>query len=569
MNFKKYVLECACLCALCSGVAFAAYSGTDPEIEKIKESIKKLEGETNELKETDEEFGTKTESQQKTLEEAKKSVDQMQERLTALEDSQKKDEDTSAQMEESNKKIAELDKEISQIQEKITALEDAQKNSSDTSTQVETLNKDIETLKTNFDALSKDAGASEKINEIKTDVDELKKKAQDQSKLQDQSKIDEQQNLEIAKIASKVEKLEKSNNAAAVGHVTGLLGTVAKGGIGLLSQYLDSKSNATSSSNAVAPVMSLPGSTSSKLAPAKIKEMVSNGKPTEEITKDMTPEERSAFEAIEQDIKSGKSEQEIQAKFETLQQKVSDRETNEVLDEIKKSKFKKLNFFGLNEAFSPTRVAETVSQIYELSEDAEEAPKAAMILSGKINPIDQELINDIYGMVSEGATLQDIFEFIGFHTEGNPLRIASTAPKNARVAAMIAAAEKQAEKAQLEQNNQINPNDEQVTRGVIQKVRNKTIAQKIAPFVNDVSEQNSPEVQNGQLEMQQNLDAKSAATDGMGQQLNSMPTDLSVTDNNQQTQEATNRMALQSNVLPDITNTDQQISGLQKIIQTK
>ena len=81
MNFKKYVLECACLCALCSGVAFAAYSGTDPEIEKIKESIKKLEGETNELKETDEEFGTKTESQQKTLEEAKKSVDQMQERL--------------------------------------------------------------------------------------------------------------------------------------------------------------------------------------------------------------------------------------------------------------------------------------------------------------------------------------------------------------------------------------------------------------------------------------------------------------------------------------------------------
>ena len=138
-----------------------------------------------------------------------------------------------------------------------------------------------------------------------------------------------------------------------------------------------------------------------------------------------------------------------------MKEKVANRQAKEAINEIEKSKFQKLTFFGLNDAFSSPRVSETVTKIYDLSNEASEAPKATDILSGIVNSIDQEVTDAIYKMVSQGATLKDIFDCISFHTEGAPMKVER---KDTSAGSMVNSLVKMISDGTLPQNNAQNGN---------------------------------------------------------------------------------------------------------------
>ena len=141
------------------------------------------------------------------------------------------------------------------------------------------------------------------------------------------------------------------------------------------------------------------------------------------MSDDFNEEEKAEFAEISQNIKNGENIDNVQAKLDKLKDKIVKNKTEKVLKELEKTKFPKLTFFGLNEAFSSINVSQTVTRIYDLSENASEAPAAEEILKEPIKQIDREIIETIYNMVKDGATLNDIFDCIGFHTGGEPMKM--------------------------------------------------------------------------------------------------------------------------------------------------
>ena len=369
MNLKEHLLSGVCLSVLGSGLASGAYSGTDPEVEALKEDVKKLKAEITEMKETDKSFEKRAES----LEEALKN----------------------------------------------------QHASTDASEQIEKLEEKVKNLETSVDDFSKSKSDDTEIKEKDVNATELEEMKQAiltlHEGLEAQEKLNEQRNLEAAKQAAEIDKLKKQNPASSKSSpLSGLIGNVANTGMNILSSKLSGNGASDIFGSVLQGGLNM---LSQKLNPNYVREKISSGQPVDEITKDMTQDEKEEFQSIAEGIMRGQSNREIQAKMDALKEKIADRSTKEAISEIENSKFQKLSFFGLNKAFSSATLSETVTKIYDLSDGASEPPLAQDIFPGKVNSIDQEVIDAIYTMVAQGATLSNIFDCISFHTEGAPMKI--------------------------------------------------------------------------------------------------------------------------------------------------
>ena len=416
MKFAKYVLSGVCLSIMSSGNVWAVYAGEDPEVSELKEQVKKLEGQINEMKEADKQFDVRAQGIEEKLKDQQDEFLETRDSLKTEIDEAKKGSETVAGLKD---KVAQLEGAQASSNEKIEALETSV--NSQTATDGEASGKDVEELNQ----------AVSKLHE----------------ELEAQKALNTQQNLESAKNAAEIDKLKKKgNNSSKLSAVGGFIGNLAKGGLGLLSSKLnDSNSGSTSEvySSVFKSGMNL---LSQKLNANDIKAKLTKGESTTEITKEMNEAEKAEFQSIAQDIQAGKSEEEIQEKLNKLKEKIATRKTEEVISEVEKSKFQKRAFYGLNPAFASGSLSETVTKVYELSEGASEAPKAENILSGNISSTDQDAVNAIYDMVSKGATLNDIFDCISFHTEGVPMQVEKKdAPKDNMVNTLISMAVTEAE----------------------------------------------------------------------------------------------------------------------------
>ena len=416
MKFAKYVLSGVCLSVINSGNVWAQYAGEDPELVQLKEQIKKLEGQINEMRETDKQLDVRAQGIEEKLKVQKDEFLETRDSLKTEIDKAKKSSET-----------------VLGLQEKVEQLEGAQASS----------NEKIEALKTNVNS---QPNGEEETN--KKDIEELTQAVLKlNEKWEEQKELNEQQNLEAAKNKAEIDKLKKKDNMSSkLSSVGGFLGNLAKGGMELLSSKL-SDGNSGSTSEVYASVfkngMNL---IAQHLSPKSIKEKLVNGKPNAEIMKEMNEVEKSDFHDIVQDIQTGKNEKEIQEKLDNLKEKIATRKTEEVISEVEKSKFQKYAFYGLNVAFNSVNLSETVTKFYELSEGASEAPKAEIVLSGNVSSTDQDAVNAIYDMVSKGATLNDIFDCISFHTEGVPMQVErKDAPKDSMVNTLLSMAVTEAE----------------------------------------------------------------------------------------------------------------------------
>ena len=74
MKFAKYVLSGVCLSIMSSGNVWAVYAGEDPEVSELKEQVKKLEGQINEMKEADKQFDVRAQGIEEKLKSAAGTV---------------------------------------------------------------------------------------------------------------------------------------------------------------------------------------------------------------------------------------------------------------------------------------------------------------------------------------------------------------------------------------------------------------------------------------------------------------------------------------------------------------
>ena len=367
MKLKNHLLNGVCLGILGTEVAFGAYSGTDPEIEELKEDVKQLKAEITEMQEKDKSFEQRAESLEEEL--------------------KKQPPDASEQIEKLEEKIKNLE----------TSVEDFTKKQSE-------------------DKANKEETADAKeLDEVKQAILML------HEGLEAQEKMNEQRNLEVAQQAAEIDKLKKQNSAHSKSNtLSGLISNVAKTGLNVLSSTLNGNNASDLFGSVLQGGLNI---LSQKLNPNYVREKINSRQPVDEITKDMTQEEKKEFTNIAEGIMKGQSNHEIQTKMNTLKEKIANRSTKEAISEIEKSKFQKLSFFGLNKAFASATLGETVTKIYDLSDGASEPPQAQEILPGTVNTIDQEVIDAIYAMVLQGATLSNIFDCISFHTEGAPMKV--------------------------------------------------------------------------------------------------------------------------------------------------
>ena len=413
---KKYILGGVCFAIINSGTVWAEYAGEDPEIVKLREQIKKLEGQINEMQETDKQFELKAQGLEDKLKEQNDEFQKTRDSLKTEIDEAKKDSET-----------------VESLKEKVEQLEGVQASSSEK----------IEALETSVNSKSSDDEG--KIGKDVLELNQAVSKLHEE--LEAQKELNTQQNLESAKNAAEIDKLKKKENKSSkLSAVGGFLGDLAKGGLGLLASKL-SDGNVNSTSEVYGSVfkngMDL---LSQKINPDAIKEKLINGEAIADITKEMNDAEKTEFQAIAQDIQKGKSDEEVQEKLDKLNEKIATRKTDEVISEVEKSKFQKRTFYGLNSAFNSPNLSETVVRIYELSVGASDAPKAENILSGNISSTDQDAVNAIYDMVSKGATLNDIFDCISFHTEGVPMQVErKDVPKDSMVNTLLSMAVTEAE----------------------------------------------------------------------------------------------------------------------------
>lgn len=358
MKFSKYILACGCLC----NAGFAAYAGEDAAITELRESIESLKSQVTALKAKDEAIEEQNQTFDKSLEDIKSQVTETSQKLDTisqkLENTQAAQPDNNEENEQIKSKLAELESNLNEVKTSIPSAEDLQEIKS---------------------------SLSQATASITTLTQEI----------ESQKTINEQQNLDLGKNEARIDKIERSNTTSAVANVAGgLLGTALQGGLNILSQKLNADS---------------------------LKESLAKGESTEELTKNMTPEEKSELEAIKQEIVSGKSDQEIQSKLETLKSKVADREEKQL-------KFPETIFYGIDPFDSST-----ILHLLNLGRNGNkidsnailenlEIPSKRKMNTDYINTM-LDYINLIYDWGQKGATLKDIINNIKIISGGSPKKI--------------------------------------------------------------------------------------------------------------------------------------------------
>ena len=206
---KKYVLGGVCFAVINSGSVWAEYAGEDPEIAKLKEEIKKFEGQVNELRETDKQMEARTQGLEEKLKEQNDEFLKTRDSLKTEVDEAKKGSET-----------------VDSLKEKLEQLEGAQASSSEK----------IEALETNVNSKSSDDKG--KVGQDLEDLNQAVSRLYQE--LETQKELTTQQNLEAAKNAAEIDKLKKKETKPSkLSAVGGFLRDLAKGGLSLLSSKLN------------------------------------------------------------------------------------------------------------------------------------------------------------------------------------------------------------------------------------------------------------------------------------------------------------------------------------------
>ncbi len=358
MKFSKYILACGCLC----NAGFVAYAGEDAAITELRESIESLKSQVIALKAKDEAIEEQYQTFDKSLTDIKTQITETSQKLGTI-----------SQKLEATQTAAPADsEENAQIKSKLTELESS-----------------LNEVKTSMPT-------AEDLTEIKSSLAQatasIATLTQD---MEAQKTVNEQQTLDLGRSEARLDKIERSNTTSSVANVAGsLLGSALQGGLGLLSQKLNASS---------------------------LKESLANGEPIEELTRDMTPEEKLELEEIKQEIISGQSDQEIQAKLDSLKSKVAEREE-------KQRKFPETIFYGIDPFDSST-----ILHLLNLGRNGDKIDPTAVLENLGISKerkmsVDYvntmiDYINLIYDWGQKGAKLKDVADNVKIISGGSPKKV--------------------------------------------------------------------------------------------------------------------------------------------------
>jgi cell division protein FtsB len=269
------------------------------------------------------------------------------------------------------------DPEIAKLQEEIEKLK----------AEIETLkaeNQDLEHSRASIDEnserikkLEEEAGSQtgqSPDNDSASQIEELNKKIEE---LKDK---EEKLRLETAQADARLEKIESQNHPVTAS-------AIALVGKGL--DFLSSQFNAN-----------------------EIVRQISNGKSVAATASNLTEEERTELRTIESDIKTKGFNPENQARLNTFNERVATRE-------IEANKFQQVTFYGINEGFKDNVTIAYILYQARLGNRA----NTEDILTGKINTVDQELIDTIYDMAQSGAKMPDILRNIKLIFNGAPMKV--------------------------------------------------------------------------------------------------------------------------------------------------
>lgn len=410
MGFSRHILACSCIAVLGVGECGAIYSGEDPVIREVKDSIEALKKSLASVKDTSKETSELAAGLKQDIENTNKDIDKLKTRMD--EESQRIDEklnsidkkidkiEENAKSQGENEETKQLKKTVDELKAEMVEFFDnkqakAEEQEKQRAEATEQLKSDVvalleskqaeakedtknqlaeatKQLKSDMAADPENAKVKEKLESIEKSIDDMKQKI-------------EEQNLEAAKNTARLDKLERGGGSQIAGIGSSLLSGAISGGIGLLSNILSADS---------------------------VKEKVADGKANQELTKGMNEEEKAEFSKIEADIREGKSDHEIQDKLDELKEKVATR-----VD--KDSKFQQATFYGLNAGFKQRTLLAHVFQQARLGNKI----SAESVLSGKVNAVDTELIDAIYDMAQKNATFQDIEKYLKLVFVGSPRKV--------------------------------------------------------------------------------------------------------------------------------------------------
>ena len=358
MKFSKYILGYACLCVVGVTTSFSEFAESDPEVAKLKEKVNAQQGEIDAGKEEVKKLNTLIEE---TKTEVQKIQSDLKAGLTSVEN----------EVKSNTQKLEQL----SGLQTKIESLE-KKSNQGASSKQMSAITKDLKNLKSEIQKLSTQNNNSE-LQLIKASLDNIN------TQLAEKKAIDEKQNIDSAKYAARLEKLEKQSNSSSKDPaMTNLMGTALQGGLGLLSNVFDLQ---------------------------KMKSKLANGQSAAASSKDLTPAEKTELAEIEKDISNGKSDQEIQQRLDDLNKKTASRK-------IAENKFPKIIFTGVNPGLKDKTLLRHITSQAEVGKKV----NLSKLLSTSENDINQEVADSIYDMVQKNATVTDLRNSIKLIFSGNP-----------------------------------------------------------------------------------------------------------------------------------------------------
>ncbi|MDR0695630.1 MAG: hypothetical protein LBF56_02570 [Holosporales bacterium] len=401
----RYLLCIAGAASICATDSGAAYSGEDPEIRDIKDNIKGIKSSVDSLREADDatdqriaKIEENVETSAKEAQEAKAGVDEVskiiEEKIKTSEIPEELQSEISTikeKIEAVGEETAKLSEGVSQITENVSEVQkDLGKWSEGAATALKADDEQPDGEKVDED------GAQSSPTAIKPSIEVLGKKIAQQ---QEKSELLE---IEGAKATERISKLERQATSSSGmasypgmpssqgGGLSGLLGTAASGlldiGLGFLSDKLGLK---------------------------KAKEQVLSGQPILESEKDLSPDEIADLRNIENGMKNGQSDQELQERLKNLEKKIAQRAVAE-------SKFQSVTFYGINNAFKDRA---TILTIFSQAKNGKKVALDGIIKGSGITQTDQELVDTIYDMAQKNATLADIEKYITLVFGGIPSKI--------------------------------------------------------------------------------------------------------------------------------------------------
>ncbi|MDR1609667.1 MAG: hypothetical protein LBR78_02330 [Holosporales bacterium] len=377
MNSKKILLcavTCMMYCAVCSNDANAEYSGTDPKVDLLEKRLNELQKQLSDaMKETQEKLNSI--STKEIQDKIASIVNEIETLKAALDEINKKTEELASKPVVTEEAFNEWKGGLeTQLAEMKTTLDELVAKPSVTKEEIETLGVAIQTIASQV-ASSKDSADLTPINEQLQAISSQLQAMQEQQATEHGkcNAVITEVKGELAKVkaAAEMTKTGKTN----LGGIGNVLGAAA--------------------GSAIAGLF--------------------GGGQTAQQT--LTPEEQNRQEAIAAAVKAGKMEP-------AALQQAQDELNKQITQRLKEETMPKYTFWGVNPKFSDRAVLAHIV----LESRAQRRPDAGNLLGEKATPNDQEIINAIYGLVQQGATVNDVLNRVKLVFSGTPRKVITPPP---------------------------------------------------------------------------------------------------------------------------------------------